>query len=233
MNTLWIFGDSFSSDLDYNNLHENHISYMKIIGVSNIQVWATILSEKLGYDIKNLAKGGSSNYQIFQDYCDSCHLIQLNDIVIVGWGLIDKFRISENDRFINVHPNNTRNYENLSRSTLSEIVKNRGEIYYGVDVWAGEVYGWERAMDTLSKNKGYKIYLWSTEEDRLIYKENEEHKKSKNYLCLESEQSLIHYLRNMGCLSMSQETNNVVIDSHFGIQGHNKQAEIFYNEIKK
>jgi hypothetical protein len=32
---------------------------------------------------------------------------------------------------------------------------------------------------------------------------------------------------------MSQETNNVVGDSHFGLQGHNKQAEIFYNEIKK
>ena len=233
MNTLWIFGDSFSSDFDYNNLHENHISYMKITGVSDIPLWATILAEKLGYDIKNLAKGGSSNYQIFQDYCDSCHLIQPNDIVIVGWGLIDKFRISEKNKVINVHPNNTRDYENISKSTLDEIVKNRGEIYNGVDVWAGEVYGWERAMDTLSKNKGYHIYFWSTEEDRLIYKENEEHKKSKNYLCLESKQSLIHYLRDMGCLSMSQETNNIVSDSHFGIQGHNKQAEIFYNEIKK
>lgn len=233
MNTLWIFGDSFSSDFDYNNLHENHISYMKIMGINSIPVWGTVLAEKLGYDIKNLAKGGSSNYQIFQDYCDSCHLIQPNDIVIIGWGLIDKFRISENNKVINVHPNNTRDYENMSKSTLDEIVKNRREIYNGLDMWAGEVYGWERAMNTLSKNKGYYVYFWSTEEDRLIYKENEEHKKSKNYLCSESEQSLIHYLRNAGCLSMSQETNNVVVDSHFGIHGHNKQAEIFYNEIKK
>ena len=79
MNTLWIFGDSFSSEFDYNNLHENHISYMNIIGVNHIPVWGTVLAEKLGYEIKNLAKGGSSNYQIFQDYCDSCHLIQPND----------------------------------------------------------------------------------------------------------------------------------------------------------
>jgi hypothetical protein len=233
MNTLWIFGDSFSSDFDYNNLHENHISYMNIIGVNHIPVWGTVLAEKLGCQIKNLAKGGSSNYQIFQDYCDSCHLIQPNDIVIVGWGLIDKFRISQNNKVINIHPNNTRDYENMSKSTLDEMVKNRGEIYNGIDIWAGEIYGWESAMNTLSKNKGYKIYFWSTEEDRLIYKENEEHKKSKNYLCSESKQSLIHYLRNVGCLSMSQETNNVVGDSHFGLQGHNKQAEIFYNEIKK
>lgn len=228
MNTLWIFGDSFSSDFDYKNLHENHKSYMDIFNIEHIPVWASVLGEKLGYDVKNLAKGGNSNYQIFQDYCDSCHLIQPNDIVIVGWGLIDKFRISQNNKVVNIHPNNTRDYENMSKSTLDEMIKNRQEVYNGIDIWAGEINGWENAMDTLSKNKGYQIYFWSTEEDRLMKQEDK-----KNYLCSESKKSLIHYLRDLGCLSMSQETNDVVGDSHFGLQGHNKQAEIFYNEIKK
>ena len=228
MNTLWIFGDSFSSDFDYKNLHGNHKSYMDIFNIEHIPVWASVLGEKLGYDVKNLAKGGNSNYQIFQDYCDSCHLIQPNDIVIVGWGLIDKFRISQNNKVVNIHPNNTRDYENMSKSTLDEMIKNRQEVYNGIDVWAGEINGWENAMDTLSKNKGYQIYFWSTEEDRLMKQEDK-----KNYLCSESKKSLIHYLRDLGCLSMSQETNDVVGDSHFGLQGHNKQAEIFYNEIKK
>ena len=228
MNTLWIFGDSFSSDFDYKNLHGNHKSYMDIFNIEHIPVWASVLGEKLGYDVKNLAKGGNSNYQIFQDYCDSCHLIQPNDIVIVGWGLIDKFRISQNNKVVNIHPNNTRDYENMSKSTLDEMIKNRQEVYNGIDIWAGEINGWENAMDTLSKNKGYQIYFWSTEEDRLMKQEDK-----KNYLCSESKKSLIHYLRDLGCLSMSQETNDVVVDSHFGLQGHNKQAEIFYNEIKK
>ena len=228
MNTLWIFGDSFSSDFDYKNLHGNHKSYMDIFNVEHIRVWASVLGEKLGYDVKNLAKGGNSNYQIFQDYCDSCHLIQPNDIVIVGWGLIDKFRISQNNKVVNIHPNNTRDYENMSKSTLDEMIKNRQEVYNGIDIWAGEINGWENGMDTLSKNKGYQIYFWSTEEDRLMKQEDK-----KNYLCSESKKSLIHYLRDLGCLSMSQETNDVVVDSHFGLQGHNKQAEIFYNEIKK
>ena len=228
MNTLWIFGDSFSSDFDYKNLHGNHKSYMDIFNIEHIPVWASVLGEKLGYDVKNLAKGGNSNYQIFQDYCDSCHLIQPNDIVIVGWGLIDKFRISQNNKVVNIHPNNTRDYENMSKSTLDEMIKNRQEVYNGIDIWAGEINGWERAIDTLSKNKGYHIYFWSTEEDRLMKQEDK-----KNYLCSESKKSLIHYLRDLGCLCMSQETNNVVGDSHFGLQGHNKQAEIFYNEIKK
>ena len=162
MNTLWIFGDSFSSDFDYKNLHENHKTYMDIFNIEYIPVWASVLGEKLGYDVKNLAKGGNSNYQIFQDYCDSCNLIQPNDIVIVGWGLIDKFRISQNNKVVNIHPNNTRDYENMSKSTLDEMIKNRREIYNGIDIWAGEIYGWERAIDTLSKNKGYQIYFWST-----------------------------------------------------------------------
>ena len=228
MNTLWIFGDSFSSDFDYKNLHGNHKSYMDIFNIEHIPVWASVLGEKLGYNVKNLSKGGNSNYQIFQDYCDSCHLIQPNDIVIVGWGLIDKFRISQNNKVVNIHPNNTRDYENMSKSTLDEMIKNRREIYNGIDIWAGEINGWERAIDTLSKNKGYHIYFWSTEEDRLMKQEDK-----KNYLCSESKKSLIHYLRDLGCLSMSQETNDIVGDSHFGLQGHNKQAEIFYNEIKK
>ena len=228
MNTLWIFGDSFSSDFDYNNLHQNHKNYMEIMNINHIPVWGTIIGEKLGLQVKNLAKGGSSNYQIFQDYCDSCHLVQSNDIVIVGWGLIDKFRISNNNSVVNIHPNDTRDYDNISKSTLDEMVKNRRQIYNGIDMWAGEVHGWERAMISMSKNKNYKIYFWSTEEDRLMKQEDK-----KNYLCSESEKSLIHYLRDLGCLSMSQETNDVVGDSHFGLQGHNKQAEIFYNEIKK
>lgn len=228
MNTLWIFGDSFSSDFDYNNLHQNHKTYMEIIGVKNIPIWGTILGEKLEMNVRNFAKGGNSNYQIFQDYCDYCHLIQENDIVIVGWGLIAKFRISENNKVINIHPNDTRDYENMSKSTLDEIVKNRKYVYNGIDMWAGEVRGWENAMITLSKNKNYRIYFWSTEEDRLVKENNK-----KNYLCSESTKPLIHHLRDLGCLSMSQETNDIVGDSHFGLQGHNKQAEIFYNEIEK
>jgi len=50
-------------------------------------------------------------------------------------------------------------------------------------------------------------------------------------LCAESKQKLITYLNNLGCTSMSDETNGEVGDSHFGIDGHNKQAEIFYNII--
>jgi hypothetical protein len=38
MNTLWIFGDSFSSDFDYNHLHQNHKTYMEITGINHIQI---------------------------------------------------------------------------------------------------------------------------------------------------------------------------------------------------
>ena len=53
-----------------------------------------------------------------------------------------------------------------------------------------------------------------------------------NYLCKDSNEPLIHYLRKKGCTSMEDETNGFISDSHFGVAGHNKQAEIFYKEIK-
>ena len=54
MNTLWIFGDSFSSDFDYKNLHENHKTYMDIFNIEYIPVWASVLGEKLGYDVEEV-----------------------------------------------------------------------------------------------------------------------------------------------------------------------------------
>jgi len=168
MKTLWIFGDSFSTGFDYNNLHVNQKNYMTIMNINNFKIWPDVLGEKLNCEVKNFAKGGNSNYEIFQD---------------------------KRDR------------------------------------WAGEVYLWERAIRTLSKHKNFKAFFWTAEEPRLIYNLNEEEKKDKNYLCSESNEMLLSYLNKMGCTSMSDETGGIVSDSHMGLQGHIKQAEIFYNTI--
>jgi hypothetical protein len=88
MNTLWIFGDSFSAEVNSNNLHENHKKFMELKNAPTIPSWSSLLSEKLKLTNNNLSEGSNSNYQIFQNFCDTCHLIQPNDIVIIGWGLI-------------------------------------------------------------------------------------------------------------------------------------------------
>ena len=232
MKTLWIFGDSFSSNFDYENLHENHKKYMEIKNVNSIPTWSTILSSKLNCEVKNFARGGNSNYEIFQNFCDNCHLINENDIVIIGWALIVKFRISENQKFLNIDKNSNRDYGMVSKETIKEIIDNRLKIVESKrDRWSEEIYIWENAIRTLSKHKNFRTYFWTAEEPRLIYNQNEEFKKGKNYLCSESNEMLLSYLNKLGCTSMSEETNGIVGDSHFGIDGHIKQAEIFYNSI--
>jgi hypothetical protein len=235
MKTIWIFGDSFSTNFDHSNLHENQKKYMEYIGVNEIKTWPTLLADKLGCELKNLARGGDSNYQIFQDICDNCHKIKEEDIVIVGWGLITKFRISYNNQFVNVHPQGgVKDYGTLSKETLQEILNNRlkNDRYAGKrDRYAEEVNLWEKVISVLAKNKKFNVYFWNSEEDRLIYCEPNEFKNKMNYLCKYSNEPLIHYLRKKGCTSMEEETNGLVSDSHFGIQGHIKQSEIFYNEI--
>jgi hypothetical protein len=235
MKTLWIFGDSFSTNFDYNNLHDNHRRYLEIMGTNEFKTWPIILAEKLGYELKNLAKGGDSNYQTFQTICDNCHEIKENDIVIVGWGLITKFRISYDNQFVNIHPQGgIKDYGTLSKETIQEILDNRLKNFRYAnkrDRYAEEVYLWEKVISVLAKNKNFKVYFWNSEEDRLIYCEPNEFKNNRNYFCKNSKEPLIYYLRKNGCTTIEDDTNNLISDSHFGVNGHIKQSEIFYNEI--
>jgi hypothetical protein len=68
MNRLWIFGDRFSTEINSNNLHENHKKFMELKDVSSIPSWTSLLSEKLKLVNNNLSKESDSNYQIFQNY---------------------------------------------------------------------------------------------------------------------------------------------------------------------
>jgi hypothetical protein len=235
MKTLWIFGDSFSTDFDNDNLHDNHKRYLEYMGITEIKTWPILLSEKLGYELKNLSKGGDSNYQTFQNICDNCHDIKENDIVIVGWGLITKFRISYNNKFVNVHPQGgVKDYGTLSKETVREILENRLKNFRYAnkrDRYAEEVYLWEKVISVLAKNKNFKVCFWNSEEERLIYCEPIEFKNNRSYFCKDSEEPLIHYLRKNGSTTIEDDTNNLISDSHFGVNGHIKQSEIFYNEI--
>ena len=236
MNTLWIFGDRFSTEINSNNLHENHKKFMELKDVSTIPSWSSLLSEKLKLANNNLSKASNSNYQIFQNFCDMCHLIKPNDIVIIGWGLISKFRISHNNEFVNLDPHGLKDIGMVSKKTLEEILKNRLKNEKEInrrDRWAEEVYLWENVIYELSKNKNFNVFFWSTEESRLIYCESEDFKSKKNYLCSDSVDMLISYLKERGCTTMSDETNGEVSDNHFGIDGNKKIAEIFYDDITK
>lgn len=235
MQTLWTFGDSFTADLDYNNLHENYKNYLTLTNDNKIETWPHNLSKLLNFNIKNLAKGGSSNYDTFQLICDNSNLINENDVVIVGWGLLGKFRVSHNNQFISVYPDkaNMKDIGLLSKETLNEFVDNRHIIFEEKrDRYSEEIHIWENVLRTLARNKKFKIYFWSSEESRILIDKRSKYINRDNYLFPNVNEPIIHHLRNfLKCETINDETNGMISDTHFGNKGHKKIADIFYNII--
>ena len=188
MNKLWIFGDSFSSDFDIKYSHQNHIDYMNLIDVNEMIHWPTILANKLNYKLVNLAKGGNSNYQIFFNLCENINQIEENDIILIGWALIGKFIIADNNQFSNIHPHGPYFHEPISSSSIVEINENRKN-----QIWVNEVRYWEKLIKEFIKLKNCKIIFWSGEEDKL---------KSIN-------------IDVTKCETMRSETDNNVQDSQY------------------
>ena len=236
MNTLWTFGDSFTSDLDYTNLHDNYKKYFEITNTDKIVTWPTILGEMLNFNVKNLALGGSSNYDTFQSICNNSDLFRENDVVIIGWGLIGKFRIARGDKFVSIFPdiNNVNDIDSISKETIKEFIENR-LIQFNTkrDRYSEEIHIWENIIRTLSINKKFKVYFWASEEERFLNEKTSIHIKKENYLFPNVNKPIMNYLRNdFNCKTIFHETNGVISDSHFGNEGHKLQAEIFYNIIK-
>ncbi len=204
MGKLWIFGDSFSTDFDLKHCHQNHVDYMKIVGVNEMTHWPLFLADKLNLGLKNLAKGGNSNYQIFFDLCEHVNQIEENDVVLIGWALIGKFIIANKNEFSNIHPHDMYFHGPINGDGINEIIKNRKN-----EIWKNEVKNWELLIKETIRLKNAKVIFWSGEEKLL---ENNK-------------------IDTIKCPTMSSETNNIISDSHLGCKGHLELAENFYNVI--
>lgn len=198
--TIWVFGDSYSSE---NNEVKN---------------WSKILSEKFGYSLKNMSVDKTSNYQMFDDFCFCCDLIKSNDIVIIGWGLVENFRASVGSELINISKDDTE-FEGISKNYIDDTIKDRQS-----EKWCEQIYYYENIIDELSKSKGFRTFYWSSNEDRLIYPNRGSFKAKRSYLCSESEVSLVKYLNEKGV-----EING----NKFADGSQELVANIFYNEITK
>lgn len=89
MNTLWIFGDSFSCEWS-EVVSPGHREYA---AQYNPEHFKTTLSNKLKLtDIKNRAVSGYCNYSILESIGKEINNIKKNDYVVVGWSEITRHR---------------------------------------------------------------------------------------------------------------------------------------------
>jgi hypothetical protein len=156
MATVWTFGDSLTER--FNPKYEWSKDYIEWKGYVP-KVYGNFVSEMLNYDLQNLGKAGCDNYTIFETFCKTYPLIKDDDIIIIGWTFVGRFRfVSDEGNWVTLNPNYTNYLDNLnfiSKNTIDEIFVNRTNYKY-ID----EVNNWISFINAVCINK--KIIHWDT-----------------------------------------------------------------------
>jgi len=137
MKTIWVFGDSFSTPYEDKGIGDWVVPYIEWKGYTP-KTFGDILSERLGINVKHLAKGGADNDTIFELILHSAPLIQKGDIVIIGWSAITRFRLANQVKgFTTIIPNFNfhHNLSFISKNTIEEILVNRSLIGYEKELY--------------------------------------------------------------------------------------------------
>lgn len=152
MRKLFVFGDSFSEGWDSQSKYSKWKGYTP-------KVYGEILSDELGIELVNYARGGWSNYDIFESICKHSDEIQSDDIVIVGWSGLLRFRMVNTleNKWISFQPGNWDERSGISKSTFSEILSNR--THY--DFYKGEILNWIHLLQCTFRNNTFVNWTWS------------------------------------------------------------------------
>lgn len=238
MSTLWTFGCSYTADyhplINPDGTPNNYTKFKEYRGGSLPDVWPYRLAKMLNYECKNLGLGGACNSQIFLEFCNVCSEIKEDDMVIVGWTQLSRFMIPENinpstRKFTPVHPNGFENLQKkssgFSTQTLAEIIVEKSE-----PIWTSVIYEWDNLMSDLAISKKFHIFFWSSD-SKIIYPDIDKLKNKKNYLLPQAKDGVISYVMKSGGKTVEKETKGTVQDYHLGDSGHQKQAELFYDNI--
>jgi hypothetical protein len=226
MNTLYTFGCSFTEDYKKSNSYNE---YKKFRNNELPDVWPTLLSKNLQKNLINKGHGGIGNSQIFVDFCELSERISKDDIVIIGWTKITRFRWADENRWQHLMGSD-KDMNSISLKTHNEILVNRTNPLY-----IEEINNYEKIIIELSKYKQFQVYFWSSDSD-IIYKSP---KNKETYLLYEYKNEFheftpFHMINiNGGPTTIEHETNGIVHDNHLGERGHKIQSDLFYQHIKK
>jgi hypothetical protein len=210
MNTLHTFGCSYTARFENNDNRAQYKEYKHFRGGVFPKIWSELLSQKLGLELNNTATGGASNYEIFQSFCDNIEKLKKNDVVVIGWSYKERFRLVDGTlkEFIRIGPGFNPSIPGISIDTPNEICVNRMN-----SKWAEEVYSWEKSIKKICELIGIKFIIWSFD-----------YTFPEHYGFLDE-------LKRLGAETITEETNGVVLDLHFGEMGHIVQCQYLYDVI--
>lgn len=217
MSKLWVFGDSFSAPFytDKNKKFESGEDWETISSpfnryLNHIRVipktYSELLSEDLGVELINQSMSGGSNTTIFHTFINSLPLIEDDDVIIFGWTQNFRFRIANDDNelitiligVLDLYPPKS---ENLSKQTLQEISLNRENF----TVHYTELIDYIKLINFVLKNNSVIHWTWvpPTKEDDFY--ENAYYNQ------------LVPFKEYK---SITDETNGVIVDHHYGSKSH-------------
>jgi hypothetical protein len=202
MATLWTFGDSMTAGYTEGSGWAD--KYVEWKGYKP-KIYPEIISDKLGMELKNLAKGGYDNYSIFETLCANIDKVEEDDILIFGWSSLSRIRLATKydtwQSFVPNYQNNMLEMENISLNTLEELYVNRSSILY-----KNELNNWIKLINHLINN----ITIHWT------------------YFVEDAECTLLDKFQRV-----SVETNKLINDQHYSEKGQSDLAIYLLNEIAK
>jgi hypothetical protein len=245
-NTVWVFGDSFSEDVeslpdgngrvDYVNNYLNGVPY---------KIWQKKVAEALGYDYQNRAAlsgkkfnylgSGNSNDQMYLNICEYASQIKKGDIVLVGFTDIHRVQVPREDgEIISLTPHivNKTDLPHLSDFDLKRYTANiidRGNPYY-----VYELLQRFKLVETLADKVGFSLYYWYWGSPLTHNAKQVDTSRWLNYQVLGSWKDIGTYCaeNNTELHSIEVETNGNIVDGHWGVRGNKTVFNIFYPYIK-
>lgn len=158
MSTIWVFGDSFSTDYNNNSCFKDYVNWKG----RPIKTFSNFIGEKYSMDIKNYAKPGWDNYSIFESLCKNSDEIRDGDFIFVGWGVVSRFRfIDNNNNWFTVNGENCHKYLStfldMDLNSYLNFLFNRNHILN-----EDEVNNWSKLISKAFPNNFIHLWRWGS-----------------------------------------------------------------------
>lgn len=213
--TVWIFGDSFSTEFTHPNSINWAEPYIKHLGYTP-NCFGQIISKKLNCNYVNMALGGSDNYTIMETISSVSNYITNDDIIILGWSNISRFRVIDDyGKWVTIihtllPTTDYRSTINRFDTDLFESLAVNRETKAGYD----EIINWTKLLKRMFGNK---LIVWDW--DRSYFRSN-----PNQYINLPYEEIYSE--------SVEKDTNGLIKDAHFNRIGHEMLADWFMGKIE-
>lgn len=209
MKTLYVFGDSFSTN------------FSTIDEVSIEESWPVLLSNELDYKLQTHASAGISNYGILHKIYSNIGSLDTDDIVIIGITFYDRLYDFWKNIGIDIRNNNTIGYNENEIIFYKQKLSNKNEMMQYTE---NALLQYNFIVDNLKKHTN--VFFWNMDKCGLPLFNRMIETHTKNYIAPFEEQCWMDVCNKT---PLWWQKNN---DRHFGKEGHKQFFLYLYGYIQ-